>query len=155
MVVGPNALDISEGLESGVEIEGASESRLFLIPVDTIQAPDALKVGREQGIDELEREAPSHKAHILLAIGEHHVIDAQLTLDGAGLSPRDAGADLDLEFESDMLRHMPKPGSLLETAHETSRLVKAAAMLVQTGQEGQKPLGKTRQAIGRPILQST
>jgi hypothetical protein len=148
-------MDIAESLESGIEIEGASESRLILIPVDAIQASDALKIRRQQGIDELERETPSRKAHILLAVGKHHVIDAELTLDGAGLAPRDAGADPGLEFESDMLCHMPEPGSLLETPHESSPLMEAAAMFAQTGQEGEKPFGKVRQAIGWPLLQST
>lgn len=146
-------MDGPEGAKSGIQVKALLGGKPALVPINTIKSFDALNVRREQRVDELERQAPGQKTDILLTIGEHDIVDAELSLHGAGLAPCHTGGDQGLELEGNMLGHMTKPRPLLKAPHEAAALMKAAAMLVQSRQGRQEALGKSGQSVGRPFLQ--
>src|SRR3712207_5121909 len=135
-------MHVAQSLQGRTEIERTLEGGLVLIRVDAVEPPDALKLRRQQAIDQLKGEAPGDEAHILVAIGIHHIVDAELSPHGASLAAGDAGTDEGLKFQGDMLGHMSEPSPLLQAPHEAATFMEAAAMLAQARQHGQETLGE-------------
>ncbi len=115
----------------------------------------ALQLGRQQAVDQAQRGIAGGEPDRLVAVAEQHVVDAGSPLHRAGLAAGHRRAGERLQFQRQVLDHVPDPGPFLETAHQAARGLVAASVLAQPRQQGDEPLGESGQAVGRPRLQAT
>ncbi len=138
------ANQVLERRQLGLEIE-----RTF----SAFQALDALEFDGQQAVHQPKRGRAGRRAHGLVAITEQDIVDARAALHGAGLATGDRGAGHGLELQGDMFDDVTEPGPFLQALQQPARGFVAAAVGGQARQQGDKPVGKTWQAIRRPRLQ--
>gem|GEM_PF-7088930 len=141
-----------ERAQRSPQVERRVERRLVLIRVDPLEVPHAPEFGRQQAVDERERDAPGHQPHPLVAVGVHDVVDAGLALDRAGLAARDPVARHRLELERDVLGDVAHPRAVAQAPHEAARLPVAAAVPLEAGQHLEQPVGEARKPVRGPFL---
>ena len=114
----------------------------------------AQRFGQER-VDEPDRELRRLEPFVLVLVLEDHVVDARL-VGAARLAEGDPYSCDVLQFDRDMLEHMPEPGALVlgHAADEATRLAVRTAVLVQPGQSGEQAVDeRAAEPRGGPLLE--
>src|SRR5207253_2685972 len=99
------------------------------------------------------RIAPRREPNLLVAIGEHDIVDARPPFHRTRLAARHPIAGKGLQLQRDMLGDMSEPGPLPQPPHEAAAPAVGTAVPVQTGQHGEEPVREARNAVAWPFLQ--
>jgi hypothetical protein len=135
-------------------VQPAVEVELAVEVPDAVEAPDLLHLRGQKRLDELEGGAPGGEAHLLLVIGEHHVVDARPVLHRAGLAACGAGAGQRLQLQRDMLGDVPQPSPLPQPSLEAAADPQRTAVPADPGQQLQEGVGEAGEAVGRIFLET-
>ncbi len=116
-----------------------------------------LQLDRQQRGQQLQRQFASGDAFLFLCVLVHHRVHTGSVLaHAAGLAEGHVLAGHVLQFDGDVLQHMPQPGAFAFThaADESTRFAVRAAVFGQAGQCGDQVVDESfAQASGRPGLQ--
>ena len=113
--------------------------------------------GRQQRVQQVEREIGGLDADVVLLVLEHHVVHA-VAAGLARLAEGDVHTGGVLHLDHDMFEHMAQPGAFVfrHAADEAARLAVAAAMFAQAGQPFNSGVDKAgTQSHGRPGFEHT
>ena len=92
------------------------------------------------------------KADLWLTGPDHDLVDAALVR-RTGLAKPGVHSRKGLQFECNVLHDVGRPGALAKALDKSASVTRSAVMLHEAGQPCDKPIRKTRQGVGGPVLQ--
>jgi hypothetical protein len=144
------AYQTAKRVQAALKIEFAAVAPFEL--EDAVKPANALEVGGEQRIDQLERRAAGGETDLLFIVGEHDVVDAGLVFHGPRLATHGARAGKRLKLQRNMLRDVAEPGAFLEALFKAAAHLQRATVAPNAGDQGEQGVGEAGQAIGREFL---
>ena len=112
-----------------------------------------VRIGRDQVVDQLDRELAGGQPDRLVVVGVDHVVASALALHLAGLAAAHVVANRLLQLQGDVLGHVAEPGALVQPLHEPAPTAAAAGVVGQPGQPLDQRVGEAGQLVGGEVLQ--